>query len=251
MRTLRSIIVTGIIFVGSLTACCAEELSDPALDRLLRQVKEVYGVNVHYAEGPPAQFADLYYSLADARDIKKLRKAVALFIQEINLYPRDFFRDARCQDIYFVKGLFYEKKPTEGIFSLNTNFIFYDYARSSGNTHKIRHSIHHELYHVIGSKHPFWNEHGVQWETLNSSEFSYGVKRGKRASNPVNIYAPSELGFVTEYAMVSAEEDRAEVFAYMMRPDELRLVEQWAQKDTILFKKVTMMKEFLKVAFKQ
>jgi hypothetical protein len=233
--------------LGSISAaCCAEELRDPDLDRFLEKVEAVYGIDLHYAEGPASKYADFDYSLADVEDRPALEKAILLFVQEINQYPKDFFRNAHCRDIYFVQKLFYKQKPVDGAFSGRANYIFYDYARCSGNTQMIRHYIHHELYHMIGSRHPFWKERGPAWEAHNRHGFSYNQKYDAHERNPINFSAPPEPGFITDYAMASPEEDRAEVFACMMIPEELSLMEEWAQKDRILFKKMEMMREFLK-----
>jgi hypothetical protein len=249
MPKIKRLLLTALC-LGSISAACrAEELRDPALDLLLQKVRAVYGINLHYAEGPPSKSTDLNYSLADTQDSQALKKALFLFIREISLYPKNFFRYAHCQDIYFVAKLFYKQKPADGLFSEGTNYIFYDYSRRSDNTQKIRHYIHHELYHLIGSKHPFWKEHGPAWQALNRSGFSYNKKSNPHERNPINFYAPPEPGFITDYAMASAEEDRAEVFACMMIPEERSLMDRWAQKDKILFKKSEMINEFLKEAF--
>jgi hypothetical protein len=249
MHKIRFILLTALCLGGISAAYCTEELRDPALDGLIEKVKAVYGINLHYTEGPETKFTDLDYALDDARDNQTLKKAVLLFVQEISLYPKDFFRYSDCQDIYFVQKLFYKQKPVDGLFSGGSNYIFYDYRRSGDNTQKVRHNIHHELYHLIGSKHPFWKEHGPEWEALNRTGFSYNPQYSPHERNPLNFYAPPEPGFVTDYAMASAEEDRAEVFACMMLPKQLRLIEQWAQKDRILFRKIRLMEEFLKEAY--
>ena len=239
------ILLTALYFGSISVACSAEELRDPALDQIVEKVKADYGINLHYSEGPVPKFSGFNYGLAGVGDKEILKSAVLIFVQEIGLYPKDIFRYAHCQDIYFVKKFFYEELPIDGFFSLSTNYIFYDYLRGSNNTQKTRHKIHHEIYHLIGSKHSFWKEHGPEWNALNRAGFSYDPKYHPQERNPVNFYAPSELGFVTDYAMWSAEEDRAEVFACMMIPQEFRLLKQWAQKDNILFEKLKMMKEFL------
>jgi len=245
MRKIKFILLTAL-YLGSISAAgYAEKLREPPLDQLIEKVKAIYGINLHYAEGPVSKFIDFDYSLTNVKDYPTLEKAILLFIQEISLYPKNFFRYAHCQDIYFVQKLFYKQKPVDGFFSKSTNYIFYDYLRSSSNTQKTRHKIHHEIYHLVGSKHPFWKEHGPAWEALNRTGFSYNQKYNLHERNPINFFAPPEPGFVTDYAMSSAEEDRAEVFACMMLPVELKLMEQWAQKDKILFKKVEVMREFL------
>lgn len=230
-------------------AWCAQELSDSVLSRLLEKVKAVYGVDLHFAQGPASKFKDIDYDLAQAPDKQALEKAILLFVQEISRYPAYFFRSANCRDIYFVQNLFYQQKPVDGIFSAGKNYIFYDTTRHSGNPQMIRHYIHHELYHMIASRHPFWKKHGPIWEALNRRGFSYHQKNTSHERNPINFSAPLEPGFITDYAMVSSEEDRAEVFACMMISQELGLMEEWAQKDRILFNKVEMMKEFLKRLF--
>jgi hypothetical protein len=246
---IRSILLT-TLFLGSISAACyAEELRTPSFDHVLEKVKTIYGINLHYAEGPTSKFIDLDYSLADSKNNQALKKAILLFIREISLYPKNFFRSAHCQDVYFVQRLFYKQNPVDGLFSLGTNFIFYDYSRRSNNTPMVRHYIHHELYHMIGSKHPFWKEHNTEWEALNRIGFAYNQKYSPPGRNPINFYAPSEPGFTTDYAMTSAEEDKAEVFACIMIPEELKLMEQWAKKDKILFKKIEMMREFLRGTF--
>lgn len=249
IHKIRLIFLTALCLGIISTGYCTEELRDPALDPLLEKVKTVYGINLHYAEGPVSKFIDLNYSLADVKNKQALKKVILLFIKEIRLYPKDFFRNVHCQDIYFVRKFFYKQKPVDGVFSESANYIFYDYSRGSDNTQKIRHNIHHELYHMIGSKHPFWKEHRPAWEALNRAGFTYNQKNNPHERNRINFFAPPEPGFITDYAMSSAEEDRADVFACMMLPRELRLMEQWAQKDKILFKKMEMMKEFLKEAF--
>ena len=150
-----------------------------------------------------------------------------------------------------MKNLFFKQKPVEGLFLEGKNFIFYDYSRSSGNEQKIRHNIHHEIYHMLGSRHPFWKEHSTDWQVLNRPGFAYNPEEyNPHGQNPINSMAPPEPGFITNYAMASAEEDRAEMYASLMLPEERRLLEQWALKDKILFRKVELMKEFLKIFFK-
>jgi hypothetical protein len=232
--------------LGTISAAAfAEDLQDPAMGRLLEEIIEDYGVDLFYAEGPASKPKDLDYDLADTDDSRILETAVMLFAQEIRLYPKNFFRAAHCRGVFFVRKLFYKRKPADGMFLEGAHFIFYDYSRHSENTRQIRHYIHHELFHMIGSRHPFWKERGPAWEALNRSGFLYNKKYNPQERNPINFYAPPEPGFITDYAMTSAEEDRAEVFACMMIPEELALLEEWAQKDKILFKKEEMMKEFL------
>ena len=236
-------------FVGFWSAACAQELQDPSLDKILEKVKNVYGINIHYTQGPLPKPANMNYQLADIQDKKILRKVILQFVQEIGLYPKNFFRSAQCQDIYFVQKLFYKQQPVDGIFSQGTNFIIYDYSRESENTQKIRHRIHHELYHMIGSRRLFWKTLNPTWESYNRPGFIYDIKYNPHGTNPKNIFAPAEPGFITHYAMASAEEDRAETFAGLMISQERRLLEQWAKNDEILFHKMKVMKQFIKEAF--
>jgi hypothetical protein len=229
----------------------AEDLHDAALNRVLQNVKDVYEITLHYTELPAEKFAGLNYSLADLEDKDALIETVLIFVNELKAYPKNFFKNAGCQDIYFVQKLFINDRPVEGAFSTATQYIFYDYSRSHQNKQKMRHNIHHELFHMIGSKHSFWAQYGRMWLAVNRPGFVYNPKDyNMHAPNPLNNLATAEPGFITAYAMASPEEDRAETFACFMIPEERALMQQWAQKDVILQKKLGMMTEFVKEIFR-
>lgn len=246
---MRTIFVTTLLLFSLVKIGFSETrpLRDEGLDKVLSKVREVYGIELHYMEGPNQIFTDLSYSLADPQDKEVLKKTILTFVQEISRYPTDFFTKAGCRDIYFVQRLFMNRKPIEGVFSTSTHYIFFDYSRSNHNAQKIRHNIQHELFHMIGSRHPFWTQYGRMWESVNRPGFLYNAKDyDLHGSNPINPLAPPEPGFITAYSMASPEEDRAEMYACMMLPEERALLEQWAQKDVILNKKLEMMRLFLK-----
>ena len=84
------------------------------------------------------------------------------------------------------------------------------------------------------------------WAALNPAGFIYGEQtKSWKEINPVNVGAPNQLGFVTDYAMTSVEEDKAEVFACLMQEKHKKLIARWAQKDTVLRKKIQVIKDFV------
>ncbi|MBZ0167223.1 MAG: hypothetical protein K8I00_10495, partial [Candidatus Omnitrophica bacterium] len=94
----------------------------------------------------------------------------------------------------------------------------------------------------------FYWQGKVDWEDLNAPDFEY-IKKGKvhidSEPNEANYFAPTRKGFVTYYAMMTPHEDKAEVFACLFVRSQNRLIHRWAEKDSILRKKIQYIKDFL------
>ncbi|PIW64719.1 MAG: hypothetical protein COW13_00590, partial [Candidatus Omnitrophica bacterium CG12_big_fil_rev_8_21_14_0_65_50_5] len=109
-----------------------------------------------------------------------------------------------------------------------------------------RHSIHHELFHMMAMQTPGYQTEEKSWSDWNPAGFAYGEQtKSWRELNPVNTGAPNQLGFVTDYAMTSVEEDKAEVFACLMQDKHRMLITRWAEKDAVIRKKIQAIKDFV------
>src|SRR5690606_19670716 len=80
----------------------------------------------------------------------------------------------------------------------------------------LRRLIHHESFHFVDLADDGTVQRDPTWEALNPPGFVYGhggrSMRDPAASEP----DPALTGFVTRYAQAALEEDKAEVFAFMM-----------------------------------
>jgi hypothetical protein len=123
--------------------------------------------------------------------------------------------------------------------------MFLEIKRFADNESMKRHGIHHELFHMMATQTPGYVLYDPRWIGLNLSDFHYGESRSFNKQNPYNPGAPAVLGFVTDYAMMSVEEDKADMFACLMQEPNRKLIMRWAEKDSILARKIEAMKKFV------
>lgn len=230
----------------------AADLSQPqtanvnAINERLTRLESRYRISFKYADFPRKPDF-LKFSEVKPGEYPRLDAYLALFEEEINKYPPGFFKEQDIRGIGFVTRLFAGQKSSQGLYSPQVRVMFFDISRFSKNKAQQRHSIHHEIFHMMfqqkGQGFPLLSDE--TWGSFNSPEFSYG-KQTKALSevNPYNRHAPNQPGFATYYAMESIQEDQAEVFACLMLEQHRRLIEEWILKDPLLAKKVQAIKEF-------
>jgi len=107
----------------------------------------------------------------------------------------------------------------------------------------LRRAIHHEIYHVIEANLLPPASIDLEWEQLNPRGFQYGGEEILEALD-VTHQSPGQRteipGLLNYYCMVSAGEDRAELFSTLMvHPDELHAQ---GASDEILLKKLAYLK---------
>src|SRR5262249_51618100 len=138
-----------------------------------------------------------------AEDYPILNNYLGLFEKEINKYPRGFFIKKEIRAIALVERLFREETPADGIYSPQSRVMLFDIIRSQENPSFERHNIHHEIFHMMALQPPTSESLSVaNWRILNLTGFVYGHQTKPLSErNPVNLYAPNQLGFVTDYAM--------------------------------------------------
>lgn len=169
-----------------------------------------------------------------------------LFEEEINTYPPVFFQEREVRAIALVTRLFAVDKPVQGLYNPGSRVMLFDILRFSDNKALKRHSIHHELFHMMVLQTPGYQMEEKSWSDLNPVDFAYGEQtKSWRELNPVNTGAPNQPGFVTDYAMTSVEEDKAEVFACLMQDKHRMLITRWAQKDVVMRQKIQAIKNFV------
>jgi hypothetical protein len=100
----------------------------------------------------------------------------------------------------------------------------------------LRRVVHHELFHFVDFADDGRMAEDNAWESLNDRFFTYGNggrwERGAGAA----VFGSGRTGFPSEYAMSALQEDKAEVFSFMMSaPAELHVR---TARDPILREKV-------------
>lgn len=243
------VLTTGLFFVRAALAAKQQTFVYPQLiEETVQRLKQSHGLQCIYRNIDPAlKNSGLIFTEAEIADYQRLYEYVHIFDEEIQKYPADFFKNDYVKEVYFVKKLFHQENDAEGLYDYRKKVVFFDFATQRGGSQVARHNIHHEIFHILDTNTFSWKDE--DWEDLNDPDFKY-IKTGKvfidrEKKNEVNYFAPQRKGFVTYYAMTSAYEDRAEVYACLFIKSQSRLIHQWAKKDPILAKKIEYIMRFL------
>ncbi|ATL48120.1 hypothetical protein COR50_13640 [Chitinophaga caeni] len=170
-----------------------------------------------------------------------------IFSEEWEKYPPAFIRSIDIKNVYFVRNLQVYGQTRYAMPDGASNDLYYntDYVGIRKESY-LRHSLHHELYHLI-EKQFFGDFYYVDatWASFNPPLFSYSTGGAdayakQQFSKQVHPYK----GFVSGYATSGLEEDKAEVFAYMMTGNQFLQLLRWSQDDIILAQKMAYMMGF-------
>lgn len=157
------------------------------------------------------------------------------------IYPKSFIKKSKLKNVIFVNRIQFttpffsqyragcpETNQTESLVlsTKERNFLY------------IRIVIHHELFHYIDWVDDFsYEDEG--WEELNVPGFKYG-KGGEYEREWIKL-DPDAKGFINHYSTSALEEDRAEIYQYLIGcPDEAL-----NNKDEIVQKKVKRIRDFV------
>jgi hypothetical protein len=107
----------------------------------------------------------------------------------------------------------------------------------------LRRLVHHEVFHFIDLADDGVVRHDPRWESLNERFFVYG-DGGRSTRDPRGATLTDTLpGFLNAYSLSGVEEDKAEVFSFLMTSP--REVERIAKDDVVLTNKTVLLREQL------
>jgi hypothetical protein len=220
--------------------------AESALQAFLSQYGLVAEV-AHVDESSYAQTWDRFDLLAES-DLPALREYGELFVDEWSKYPLDWVRASGVRAIAFVKdfttGGDHRAAGPDPVGAT----MYYD-VPYSGTGDYAREVIHHEFDHLLtydlfGSYAPA----DTAWTALNPAGFAYG-------SGGASCYAAGDpcaagdlhpqAGFVTGYARSALEEDKAELYAYLLTASGWHHLKQWLATDSALAAKVSLLQALL------
>jgi len=100
----------------------------------------------------------------------------------------------------------------------------------------LRRLVHHEVFHFADYADDGELGRDPAWERLNDRWFSYGFGGRFLRDGDASHFSEDRAGFVNRYATSALEEDKAEVFSFMMT--EPRRLRQLAERDAIVSAKI-------------
>jgi Putative zinc-binding metallo-peptidase len=212
-------------------------------DRSVAQlIREKYAIQVVEDEDYPVT---TYHGLiaasnAEARELKFYYLNIA---SDFLLYPSGVVKQSRLKRIVLCRGLSFAGQSRAAVPDFEHDTLYYDVVCGAYSRNYQRHAIHHEFFHIIDYRDDGEVYSDESWARLNPQTFRYGDGGAKMQGNPLSGLPREIPEFLTTYATSGVEEDKAEMFAYMMT--DYAGVAKRADTDAVIREKMAAMKRLL------
>ncbi len=165
--------------------------------------------------------------------------ASKLLREELGRYPTTFLRDSRLRRVLLCDDLYESNREIPSM----PNYLSTLVLDVDAPEEYLRRLVHHEVYHFADFADDQEVKRDDRWAKLNDNWFVYG-NGGRAMRDPRSGDLTGDLpGFLSQYATSAVEEDKAEVFAFMMVEPER--VAEIAGRDPVVARKVRAMKDRL------
>jgi hypothetical protein len=202
-----------------------------------------YGIKIVFAERPTRAYLDRLR--AEPATAEQIRKYFPLLRSEFGLYPTEFVKKSKLKQLVLCTHLSFDRQPRAAIPHFEENTLYLDVERGSRQPNYQRAVLHHEYFHIVDYQDDGLLYEDRSWKELNPPGFHYG-RGGKQVQDDptVSVLTDSYPGFLNRYAMAGVEEDKAEVFTYLiLRP---QLMKERGERDAVLLAKQVEMKRLLR-----
>jgi hypothetical protein len=207
-----------------------------------RMIEQKYGIHVALDQGYPVK---TYHGLiaASNADLRELEIYSSMIAPEFLRYPPGLVLASRLKRIVLCRGLSFAGENRGAIPDFEHDTLYYDVECGSYSSVYQRHTIHHEFFHIIDYQDDGEVYSDERWARLNPKTFRYGEGGAKMQNDPRSGLLREIPGFLTGYATSGVEEDKAEMFAYMIT--DYAVVEKRALTDSVIRNKMVAMKSLL------
>lgn len=172
----------------------------------------------------------------------KLEAAKGALAKELGRYPKGFLRKAKLRRVIFCEDL---EEGGRSIPSL-PNYASTLLVDADASPAFLARLVHHEVFHFVDFADDGLVVVDPAWEKLNPADFRY--EGGGRTIRDPEASAPTGPdGFVTRYATASLEEDKAEIFSWLM--NDHALLAARSRGDTVLAAKVARIDAIVRAFF--
>jgi hypothetical protein len=212
----------------------------------LRSFFGQYGVGVEITSVSPSSYVTSYdtYTLLSESDLCSLKTYAAITVDEWAKYPASWIQNSGLKKIVLVKELAVQGQRRAATPDIGGYAMYYDPTYSGDYAREV---LHHEFDHLIHFK--YFNGYATSdptWLSYNPPGFSYG-NGGASCYTPGNCLTGEHPvpGFVTGYGTSAVEEDKAELYAYLMTTTYYHHLQSWLPGDSYLTNKVNNYKQFI------
>ncbi len=194
----------------------------------------------------PSNHSKLYIKSSEP-DKNKIKRAKELIIKNFSQYP-EVLKGAKLKNINLVSNLQVINNAEIGIYVKNSSspdpesyWMYFD-VDYVDNEKYFEECVNHEIWHLFeysmtGSFRP----EDPNWFKLNPKDFKYGQGGWYAYHNKFeNNFHPID-GFITSYATLQSDEDKAETFMYMFTEHLKGKLEEICKRDKLLNEKVKLL----------
>lgn len=220
------------------------------VQNVLQSFADKYGLRILVGSFEPSGYItrDCTWENVTDEDAADIRRFAKVFLEEWGKYPVEWVKKSNLQGIAFVRQLTVLGQGRAATPDWIGEVLYLDIGYGSAGEVYERGVMHHEYYHIVEETHfknVYFKDPG--WLALNPPDFSYGAggDTAYEDAEGANAQHPRK-GFVTGYAMYAPEEDKAEIYSYLMVTPYYKKLMEWAKTDSALSKKVSYMKKFIK-----
>jgi hypothetical protein len=198
-------------------ATAAEAPWRAELDQLARSL----GIKIEYRDisklPRPKTKQVLRYSDPSEAD---LARSVPFLVSELRRLPAPVVARTGLKRVVLCRNLSVDLRPRAGLAVPDAYTLYVDVSLDGQEQLTVRRVIHHEVFHLIDVG-PNAAADDQAWRQLNPAGFEYKRGTSGMTDDPtVLLSRTAPPGFVSKYATVASEEDRAEVFAFLMADPE-------------------------------
>lgn len=210
-----------------------------------------YGMAVWTGDNQPSSFAQrwLSWTALSESDLPALKGYAAALVDEWGKYPQDWVRVTRTRGVVLVRDLVagsagFGTTRRAASFDVEDSLMFYDVNYGTGDY--ARSVIHHEFEHLVEFNLRRFGPDPT-WLSLNPPGFQYGNGGAScYVAGNTCLSGPHPVpGFVSGYATSAMEEDKAEVFSFLMYTSYYSLLTSWITTDSYLAAKIAHFKQYL------
>jgi hypothetical protein len=232
----------------ALAACvsCTTLASPRAVRRETAAFEATYGVRIERALAAPDLGTAFGPVDAAATRSDQIATFLPILIEEAGKLAPGAFRCAGVRKIALVRRLTVAGQARAAVPDWTHRTLVLDVGYAATMPDYARWVFHHELFHLLDYADNELIRFDPEWTALNAPGFAYGPGGDRAYHDPDSAYAwdAPPPGFVSLYATLGAEEDKAETFAaLMMEPDELATA---CTQDAVLRAKVELLRRRLR-----
>jgi len=175
----------------------------------------------------------------DAASEATLATTTVVLIDELALLPPGFLVRSGLRRVVLCAELHEERRPIPSLPNYRNTLIL----DAQGSPPFLRRLVHHEVLHFADLADDGVVLDDPEWRALNPVGFEYGSGGRAMRERSAAAFGEAPDGFVSRYATAAVEEDKAEVFAFLMtRPAGM---DRLSKRDPVVAAKTRAMRKLV------